>query len=211
MDSNTFTITEETFKDGYKGQALLINLSEIRREYKYLALWYARDKQEKTSINTKVYYGSGGPIRPPEPGEEIKEAQFKIRKRLAIDLRYDYAWAAFQVNDTAYADLKIFETKTEQAYIPYQVVHTRGHGFEVLGSGTFKGSQAKFFQLGVEDNKSAKDYMDIILFAVMIETFPPADWYFDDTCIGVQRLPVMVSQFRFNDSQRYSPWCGNKP
>lgn len=211
MDKNAFSITQELYKDGYKGQALLMDLREIRGEYKYLGLWYARDKQEKTAITTKVFYGSGARMKPLDPGEEIKETQFKIRKRLSIDLRYDYAWTAFQVNDKGYGDLKILEAKTEQAYIPYQVVRTKGHGVDVLKSGTMKGSEARYFQLGVEDNLSGKDYNDIILFVVLIETFPPPDWYFDDACIGVQRVPLMVNQFRFNDSQRYSPWCGNRP
>jgi len=211
MEEDVFRITLETFKDGYKGQALRMNLMQIRRDFQYLSLWYARDKQENTAVTTRLYYAAGSPARPFEPAEEIDEAQFKNRKRLSVDLRYDYAWASFQVNDAQYAELKLFDAKTEQAYIPYQVVRTRGQGVDVVKSGTMKGSVARFFQLGIEDNLSSKDFGDVIVYIVMIETYPPADWQFDDSCLGVQRLPVMVGQFRFNENGRYSPWCGNRP
>lgn len=208
-----YSIVESEFKGGRKGQALLLNAQEIRNNnYEYFGLWYARDGSDKTLITTEIFASnSEQPKMPSDFSEEIKENAFKQAKRLRIDLNNRWIWIAPRVDGENYCGLKADTPTKGHLYVNYKTIKNKTAGFDLLDKGIFKGGEADFFKLGVEDFKGEKDYADTIFYAVMAKNLPPADWKLDHLCLGVQNVPVLVSAAIFTDDRKYADWFGQNP
>lgn len=207
-----YSIIDAEFKGGLAGQALLFNNTEIRNTYQYVGLWYARDGSDKTLITTEIYSAdSEKPVKPADFAEEIKENAFKQAKRLTIDSSKRWTWVAARVDGENYCGLRADAPMKGHLYVNYKTIKNKAAGFDLLDKGMFKGGEADFFKLGIEDFKGEKDYADTILYVVMAKDLPPADWKLDHLCLGVQNVPVLVSNAIFPDDRKYSSWFGQNP
>ncbi len=207
-----YSMYEDEFTGGAKGDVLSLDLARIYREYAYAGLWYACDKNEETYIATELYYG-GGQVseRPRDFSEEIAENSFKHSPRHTLRKDSGLVWIAMRTETNNYCKLKAFAVQTENTYINYKVIRNRGTSYDTLKNGVIKGTGAGFFKLGVEDRTGEIDYNDTIMFVVMIKNLPPQDWYFDPAYFGVQKLPMLVPAFLFPVRQTYSDWLGQNP
>lgn len=196
--------------DGVEGDALFFNLAELKNEFAYCGIWYARDRSEESVMTSKIYYADREE-RPLSPNEEIKENSFQQALRIKIPYDASFAWFATQFSETVYGRLKLFDFKKEYLYLNYRIIKNRAQGIDVLGSGVIRGGDAWFARLGVEDTLSKIDFNDTILYLVLIKDIPPPDWGVDHSCYGVGGLPVMVSAVRFSIDRKYSTWRGQNP
>jgi hypothetical protein len=207
-----YSLVEAEFKGGQKGQVLLLNAQAIRETYQYLGLWYARDGSDKTFITTELYFSNAEePIKPLDFSEEIKENAFKQAKRLHIPLKNRWIWIATRVDGENYCGLKTDSPTKGHLYVNYKTIKNKSSGFDLLDKGMFKGGEADFFKLGIEDFKDKEDYTDTIMYVVMAKNLPPADWKLDHLCLGVQNVPVMVSTALFPADRTYTNWLGQNP
>lgn len=212
MEEQIFKIIKAEFKDGFKGDALLINMQELRKDYQYVGLWYACDKNEKTFITTELYYSMETEAKLPEEfAEEIKENSFKKARRYQLPSEYNWIWIATRMEQYTYCRLKAFAMQQENTYINYKVIRHKERGFESFGSGLLKGGKAVFFKLGIEDGTGKIDYDDTIFYLAMVKQMPPEDWKFDHLYLGVQKLPVFVPTYHFLVDKKYSSWLGQNP
>jgi hypothetical protein len=207
-----YTIIESEFKGGLKGDALLLDTKKIRAEYKYLGIWYARDGSDATLITTEIYRADGKePAMPEAFSEEIKENSFKQARRIELSIKNDRVWVAARIDGGDYCSLRADSRKSGHTYLNYKTIRTKGTGFEVLDKGVFKGGGADFFRLGVEDRQGPEDFSDTILYVVLVKDLPPADWKVDQSCLGIQNVPVLVPVCTFTADRKYSDWMGQNP
>ncbi len=207
-----YSIVDAEFKGNRKGKTILFNNMEIRNHYQYFGLWYARDGSDNTLITTEIYSSnSEEPFKPADFTEEIKENAFKQAKRLAIDLSKRWTWVAARVDGENYCGLKAEAPMKGHLYVNYSTIKNKTSGFDLLNKGMFKGGEADFFKLCIEDFKSKEDYADTIMYVVMAKDLPPADWRVDHLCLGIQNVPVLVSKAIFPDDRIYSSWFGQNP
>ncbi|MBN2441624.1 MAG: hypothetical protein JXJ04_09755 [Spirochaetales bacterium] len=217
MTQETFKIVKEKFEDNRSGEALYINMEKLREENDYIGLWYACDRNEATCITTEFYYagtisGSGGtPEKPAQFREELKENSFKQIKKFTLPPEYDHIWVAMRTDGLHYCRLKVYDIQQEQTYIKYKVIREKGTTFDVLGQGMIKGGIAYFFKLGIEDMTGKIDFNDTIMYVVFMKDCPPNDWNLDYSSLGIQKLPVLSTTFRFPSHKKYSNWCGQNP
>ncbi len=205
-------IIETEFKGGLRGDALFLNVQQIRKEFKYLGIWYARDGNEATFITTEIYGRSGEPAEKPRDYlEEIKENSFKQIKRIELTMKHDWLWIATRIDGDTYCKLKADNMMSGHTYINYRTIRNKSTGFDLLDKGVFKGGTADFFRLGSEDLRSKEDYSDAIMYVIMARDIPPADWMSDRSCLGVQNVPVLVPQCTFTTDRKYSDWAGQNP
>jgi len=207
-----YQIIEAEFKDGLKGDALLLDMKQIRREFKYLGIWYARDGSDATLITTEIY-GCGGEkaVKPADFIEEIKENSFKQVKRVELPMKHDWLWVATRIDGETYCKLRADKKMSGHTYLNYRTIRNKSTGFDLLDKGVFKGGGADFFRLGSEDLRGAEDYGDVIMYVVMARDIPPADWKVDHACLGIQNVPVLVPQCTFTADRKYSDWLGQNP
>lgn len=207
-----YKTVEAEFKDGLRGDALLLDTKKIRAEYRYLGLWYARDGSDATLITTEIYEADGKePSMPGAFSEEIKENSFKQARRIELPLKHDWTWVALRIDGGNYCALRADERKTGHTYLNYKTIRTNGAGFEVLDKGVFKGGGADFFRLGAEDRKGPEDFSDTILYVVLAQDLPPDDWKVGHACLGIQNVPVLVPVCTFTADRKYSDWLGQNP
>jgi len=209
---NAFKVYEEEFAGGLKGDILFLNMKQLQQDYKYVGLWYACDKNEETFITTEFYYTSEADCkRPPDFSEQLKENSFKKTSRFKIPDEHDCVWVATRIDQKNYCKIKAFALQKEKTYIDYKVIRHRGQSYDTLKNGIIKGCAAQFFKMGIEDRTGTIDYNDTIMFVVFIKELPPADWNFDGSCFGIQKLPIFVPTFIFSIRSRYSNWYGQNP
>jgi hypothetical protein len=212
MIEDFYRIYEEELEPNVKGDILFLDLAKIKNAYNYAGLWYACDKSEETFITTELYYSeSEDRNRPTSFSEEISENSFKHSPRFTLPLKYNQVWIATRVDKAKYCKMKAFVSQSENTYINYRVIQSKGEGFDILSKGIIKGDKADFFKLGIEDGTGEFDYDDTVLFVVMIKNLPPADWRFNASFWGVQKLPLVVPEFLFTFRQKYSSWRGQNP
>ena len=208
MEDN-YKVYEEEFAGGLKGDILYLNIKELKKDFQYVGLWYACDKNEETFITTELYYASQEvDKRPLEFSEELKENSFKRASRLKLVEEHDNVWVATRVDLKNYCKMKLGTQQRENTYINYKVIRNRGQSYDTLKNGIIKGCPAQFLKLGIEDRTGTIDFNDTIMFVVFIKELPPADWNFDGSCFGIQKLPIFVPIFLFSVRNRYSSWYG---
>jgi hypothetical protein len=207
----SFSIVQTTYSGGLKGDALFINMGKLREENDYIGLWYACDRSEETFITTAFYYAKGDCKKPEDFQEELKENSFKQIKKFTIPTGHDCIWIGMRTDEIHYCRLKIYEVQQEKTYIKYKVIRDKGTTVDVLGKGVMKGGIAYFFKLGIEDNTGEIDFNDTIMYVVFMKDCPPSDWRLDYGSLGIQKLPVFTSTFRFPVGETYTDWYGQNP
>ncbi|HOV13647.1 MAG TPA: hypothetical protein PK771_05135 [Spirochaetota bacterium] len=214
MALNFFKVVNVKYKDGYDGDALLIDISKVKSDYDYVGLWYVRDGNELLSISTEIYASNednNAPQKPDDFVDEVKENHFKANNRLKLPSKYKYLWISTRVDNENYCKLKVGIEKEGKLYMNYQLIHHKDFGFKVLKNGIFKGGIATFYEIGSDDLKSALDYKDAVFYLVLIKGFPPEDWTIPDSSIGIENLPILSNVAKFSDNKRYSDWFGQNP
>jgi hypothetical protein len=210
MDQS-FSIVQTVYREGVKGDALFINMGKLRKENDYIGLWYACDRNEETFITTEFSYAKGECKKPEGFQEELKENSFKQIRKFTIPTEHDYIWIGMRTDETHYCRLTIYEVQQEKTYIKYKLIRDKGTTFDVLGKGVIKGGIAYFFKLGIEDNTGEIDFNDTIMYVVFMKDCPPSDWHLDYGSLGIQKLPVFTSTFRFPVGKTYADWYGQNP
>ena len=208
MREDSILVLPDNFK-GSEGDAVFINMRQLKDEFAYAGLWYGRDGSAESVITTMLYYGDNGK-RPAEAAEELKENSFQQAARFRIDTGHDSIWIAAHVSGSAFCRIQLSSFRKETAYINYKIIRNRAAGAEVLGSGIFRGGEAWFAKIGIEDGAGMVDFKDAIFYLVLIKDPPPQDWD-AGSCIGIQGLPVQVPQCRFSSDRKYSSWNGQNP
>lgn len=213
MINNSIKIVKENFKEGLKGDSLLIDISKIRNDFDYAGLWYAKDGNEETFITTEIYCSDVNekPLKPDDQDAEIKENSFKQVNRIEISRANNWVWIASKVEGGNYCNMKTGQVKQNKLYINFKVVHNKTFGFDIVNKGIFKGGTAYFFDLISSYKISEADAIQSIMFLVFIKDLPPADWNIDDTYYGVENLPVFTPIFKFADDNKYSDWFSQNP
>jgi hypothetical protein len=212
MIENSFIVTEQNFKDGLSGNALLLNNDELKETYKYIGIWYARDGNDKTSVTTEIYFSDDtDQIRPADFQIEIKENSFKQFSRMVLPLEKKRIWIAARIDDSNYCRMKTGDVKQGKVYVNYKIVHNKGNMFDIVGSGNLKGGTGDYFGVYCEDNTGREDFNDLVMFFVALKQLPPDDWKMDHYCLGIDGLPVLTQVFKFADNRKYSGWLGQTP
>jgi hypothetical protein len=212
MIENSFEIVQVNYSGEFSGDAVLINIDQLRESYKYIGIWYARDGNEATSITTEVYTSSDEiPVKPPEFKFEIKENSFKQFNRKILPLEEKCMWITTRIDSGNYCKLRTGPVKEGKVYINYKMIHNKGGSFDILSTGTLKGGTGNYYGIYCEDNTGAADFNDLVMFFVALKELPPEDWMFDHYCIGIDGLPVITQPFRFSDNKKYSDWLGQNP
>ncbi len=212
MANNIFQITHEKFKGGYEGEALLINYKEIKKDFDYIGLWYALDKNEKIFITTEIFYSDDEkPIKPIDFNDELKETQFKNSRYYRFVQEKNWIWISTRVDNDKYCKIKIGSIKDGKLFITYKVLHNKTFGFDILKNGLFKGGSAKFFPIGIEDRSGKIPQIESVMYLVMINDLPPSDWGLTENYIGVENLPILAQIYKFADDKKYSDWLLQNP
>jgi hypothetical protein len=205
-------IKEEKYLDKLTGDCLILNLAGLKKEYNYIGLWYAVDRNEKTYITTEFYYSDEKECKKPyEFTTELKENNFKQIRRQKIPLEHSWAFIATRIEKHTYCRMKAFPMQSEELYLNSRVIRNRAKSIDTLKSGIIRGSNADFYKLGIEDGTGKIDYNDTIMFLVGIKDLPPADWNVDHRNYAIQRLPLITGKANFSVNDKYSEWNGQNP
>lgn len=212
MLDKSIQIKEEKFLEKLTGDCLIFNLTELKKEYNYIGLWYAVDRNEKTYITTEFYYSDEDENkRPYEFTTELKENNFKQIRRQEIQNNHSWAFVATRIEQHTYCRMKAFPLQSEELYINYKVIRNRAKSIDTLKSGIMRGSNADFFKLGIEDSTGKIDYNDTIMYVVGIKNLPPPDWNIDHQKLAIQRLPLLTEKANFSVNGKFSDWNGQNP
>jgi hypothetical protein len=210
--ANIFQLRVSEFDNNLNGHSLIINMAALRDRYEYVGLWYVKDGNQKTSITTEIYTGSGAaPERLLDFTDELKENAFKQVNRHELSRTDAWVAIATRIDNNRYCKLKTGKVQSGRLLVNYKILHNKSFGFDILGKGIFRGGKADFFMIGSEDGVSREDYRDAIIYIVCMKGLPPADWNIHDTYIGIENLPIFAPTFKFSDDRDYSTWEEQHP